>query len=332
MVEPLLQLRGLEKHFLVKTGQFEKTPLKAVDGVNLSLMPGDSAALVGESGSGKSTVARLITGLHRPTAGEILFQGRPIHTLKGRARKPLSREIQMVFQDPHASLNPRRTIFQSIAEPLVIHTGLDGTALRKRVEEVLEIVQLSHGFLYRYPHELSGGQKQRVCIARAVALEPKLLILDEPTSALDVSVQAQILEFLRELQGRLNLTYLFISHNLAVIRYICLQVSVMYLGRIVEQGRTADVFDAPQHPYTEVLVASVPAPKAVQTTTAPLQGDIPSPLAVPPGCPFHTRCPRRFGPACETVVPSALRRPRGGMVACHLHDPSYARQMPVPAD
>ncbi|MGD1877063.1 MAG: ABC transporter ATP-binding protein [Kiloniellaceae bacterium] len=315
----LLEARGLSKVFEVRSGRFAKASLKAVDGIDFAIPRGGCLGLVGESGSGKSTVARLVTGLHRPSAGSILFDGRDITHLDGRARRDLGRDIQMVFQDPHASLNPRKTIFASIAEPLIIHTDLRGAPLRARVEELLDIVSLGRRFLYRYPHELSGGQKQRVCIARAVALNPKMLVLDEPTSALDVSVQAQMLEFLRSLQRELNLTYLFISHNLAVVRHLCDQVAVMYLGCIVEKGPTAQIFDRPQHPYTEVLLASVPLPEANQPDPPPLEGDIPSPLSLPGGCRFHPRCPRHIGPVCVDQVPAQTALAPGHHVACHLH-------------
>jgi peptide/nickel transport system ATP-binding protein/oligopeptide transport system ATP-binding protein len=239
-----------------------------------------------------------------------------------RDRRRLGRDIQMVFQDPHSSLNPRKTIFGSIAEPLTIHDALRGVRLRARVEELLETVQLDRRFMYRFPHELSGGQKQRVCIARAVALNPKLLVLDEPTSALDVSVQAQILEFLRELQDRLDLTYLFISHNLAVVRHVCSRVAVMYMGRVVEAGPTAEVFDQPNHPYTKVLLASVPEPIAGQQEAPVLGGDVPSPIALPPGCPFNPRCPSKIGSVCETLNPELVPLGNGTtgvrQVACHL--------------
>jgi peptide/nickel transport system ATP-binding protein/oligopeptide transport system ATP-binding protein len=321
----LLSLNNVAKHFSVRAGYFATSPLKAVDGIDMRLMRGDSVGLVGESGSGKSTVARLITGLHIPSAGEIHFEGRPLPRSTRQERLQVRSEIQMVFQDPHASLNPRRTIFQSVAEPLIIHTALRGRALRARVEELLDLVRLGRAYCYRYPHELSGGQKQRACIARAVALHPKLLILDEPTSALDVSVQAQILEFLRDLQVRLNLTCLFISHNLAVVRYLCQRVSVMYLGRIVEEGTTAEVFDRPRHPYTQVLLASVPLPQAGQAEAPLLEGDVPSPLAVPSGCPFHPRCPQALGAVCETRPPALRPHPSGSRVACHLYDEPVPR-------
>ena len=320
---PLLGVRGLSKNFEVRRGMFARASLRAVRGVDLVLNAGEACGLVGESGSGKSTVARLILRLLEPTAGEIVFDGRDITSTAKRDLRQLRREMQVIFQDPHSSLNPRKTIFKCVAEPLVIHDRMRGNPLRQRVEELLEVVGLGRGFMYRYPHELSGGQKQRVCIARAVALDPKLLILDEPTSALDVSVQAQILEFLKDLQQRLGLTYLFISHNLAVVRHVCDRVAVMYLGQIVEQGATQAVFDQPMHPYTQALLAAVPLPQAVQDDGAtPLEGDIPSPINVPTGCPFHTRCPQRIGPACTQRTPPLLDAGDGRAVACHLYDRS----------
>ena len=317
----LLEVRDLKKHFTVKRGLFDRGSLRAVDGVDLALAPGEACGLVGESGSGKSTVARLVLRLLTPTAGRILFDGDDIAGLEERDLSSLRERMQMVFQDPHSALNPRMTVFRSIAEPLVIHRRLGGLELRNQVEELLEIVGLSRQFMYRFPHELSGGQKQRVCIARAVALRPKLLVLDEPTSALDVSVQAQILEFLTDLRERLGLTYLFISHNLAVIRYVCDRVAVMYLGRIVEEGDTATVFEQPKHPYTQALLSSVPLPQAEQPDDAIiLEGDIPSPIDVPTGCPFHTRCPQKIGPVCETARPTLAPDTTGRKVACHLYD------------
>ena len=318
--DALLELRGLTCHFRVRGGVAGHRSAIAVDRVDLTLHRGEAHGLVGESGSGKSTVARMILRLLQPTAGSIVFEGKEITQVRGDALMRLRENIQIVFQDPHASLNPRKTIFFSIAEPLVIHRGMRGMELQARVEELLDIVGLSAEFLYRYPHELSGGQKQRVCIARAVALDPKLLVLDEPTSALDVSVQAQVLEFLRELKTRLNLTYLFISHNLSVVRYLCDRVAVVYLGRIVEEGPVEAVFERPRHPYTESLLSAVPLPQAEQPNNRiVLSGDVPSPMDVPPGCAFHARCPRKIGPICETDIPPMTTSKRAGRVACHLY-------------
>ncbi|MCG8593446.1 MAG: ABC transporter ATP-binding protein [Kiloniellales bacterium] len=318
--EPLLELRGLTRHFRLKEGLTGQRTAVALDGVDLTLRRGAAYGLVGESGSGKTTVARLILRLLQPTSGQILFAGQDITGLKGEALMKLRERIQIVFQDPHASLNPRQTILFSVAEPLVIHRGLRGPALRRRVEELLETVGLPGGFLYRYPHELSGGQKQRACIARAVALNPELLVLDEPTSALDVSVQAQVLEFLRDLKARLDLTYLFISHDLSVVRYLCDRVAVMYMGKVVEEGAVGAVFESPSHPYTESLLSAVPLPQARQPEgRIVLSGDVPSATAIPRGCAFHPRCPRRIGAVCETAVPRLDPRFQDHAVACHLY-------------
>jgi len=314
---PLLQLQSLGRQFRIRYGLRAYHSLRAVHDVNISLQPGEAYGLVGESGSGKSTVARMVTRLLEPSSGRILFEGRDISHNRGASLLQMRNAIQMVFQDPHASLNPRKTIFFSVAEPLVIHRKLSGRELKIQVEELLDIVGLSGQFLYRYPHELSGGQKQRICIARAVALRPKLLVLDEPTSALDVSVQAQVLEFLRELQQRLRLTYFFISHNLAVVRYLCDRVGVMYLGQIVEQGLAEKVFSAPRHPYTEALLSAVPLPQAQQPTDRMIVGgDVPSPLDPPSGCPFHPRCQRKVGPICEQTLPP-LATLGDNLVSCH---------------
>ncbi len=318
--DALLEIRGLTRHFRLKAGPARRRTAVALDGIDLTLRRGEAFGLVGESGSGKTTVARLILRLLRPTAGQVLFKGQDILRLEGDALMKLREKVQIVFQDPHASLNPRKTIFFSVAEPLVIHRGLKGPALQARVEELLDIVGLPGAFLYRYPHELSGGQKQRACIARAVALNPELLVLDEPTSALDVSVQAQVLEFLRDLKARLDLTYLFISHDLSVVRYLCDRVAVMYLGRIVEEGSVAAVFEEPGHPYTESLLSAVPLPQAEQPDRRIiLSGDVPSATAIPAGCTFHPRCPRKIGPVCEAEAPRLDPLSRGHRVACHLH-------------
>jgi oligopeptide/dipeptide ABC transporter ATP-binding protein len=290
MTAPLLEIAGLAKHYPLKGGRV----VRAVDGVDLVLQPGDSLGLVGESGCGKSTVARLALRLVPPSAGAIRFQGQDIAPLSDAALRPLRRDMQLIFQNPHAALNPRRTVFASVAEPLVVQGVAHGDGRLARVTTLLRQVGLPESFLWRYPHELSGGQKQRVCIARALALEPKLLVLDEPTSALDVSVQAQILEFLQDLRSRFGLTYLFISHNLAVVRQVCDRVAVMYLGRIVEEAPVEAIFTAPRHPYTRALIASVLPPRPSGIPEAPLGGDVPNAAEIPRGCRFAPRCPLRM--------------------------------------
>lgn len=305
----LLQLDQVGRHFEIRHGFRKKSTLRAVEDVSLKITSGQSLGLVGESGCGKSTVARMVARLLDPTAGQILFDGKPL------CEAPRER-VQIVFQDPHASLNPRRSIFQAVAEPLIIHRNLRGSDLNARVGTLLETVGLPGRFMYRYPHELSGGQKQRVAIARAVALEPTVLVLDEPTSALDVSVQAQILEFLRDLRERLGLSYLFISHNLSVIRMMCDEVAVMYLGRVVEQGKTANVFETPRHPYTRALIDAVPLPLAEQPEHRLLSGDVPSPIRRPNGCAFHKRCAFVENGLCNKVQPS-LSVAKDHIVACH---------------
>ena len=300
MVECLIKIENLKKHFPLQKRMLGRQMgvVKALDGISFSIREGGSFGLVGESGSGKTTAARAILRLIEPTEGK----------------------IQMIFQDPHSSLNPRKTVFRSVGEPLLIHERIRGRVLRERVRELLEIVGLKGEFMFRYPHELSGGQKQRVVISRALSLHPKLLILDEPTSALDVSVQAQMLAFLESLQKQFGLTYLFISHNLAVIRHTCEAVGVMYLGKIIELGSAEKVFSAPKHPYTRALVAAVPIPQADQTENAVLlEGDIPSATNIPPGCRFNTRCPEKIGALCEQIEPWTYRVADGSEVACHLY-------------
>jgi len=312
----LIEAQGLTKHFRVRRGWHQHAIVKAVDGIDLVLPEGGAVGLVGESGSGKSTVARLILRLIVPTAGQLRFAGQDIAGLDDTALRPLRRQMQMVFQNPHSALDPRQTVFASLAEPLVIHDRLHGSVLHRRVTELLDEVSLPAGFLYRYPHELSGGQKQRVCIARALALAPRLVVLDEPTSALDVSVQAQILEFLGTLRQRLGLTYLFISHNLAVVRHLCDRVAIMYLGRIVEEGATEAVFGAAKHPYTRALLASALDPRRLRALEPPI-GDAPDPAHPPDGCPFHPRCPVRL-PRCATDPPPLLAQADDSRVSCHL--------------
>ena len=309
----LLQVTGLTKQFPLKGGRV----VRAVDGVDLMLNAGEALGLVGESGCGKSTVARLVLRLIAPSSGSICFAGREISALGDRALRPLRRDMQIIFQNPHAALNPRRTVFQSVAEPLVVQGMAAGAVLRSRVAALLIKVGLPETFQWRYPHELSGGQKQRVCIARALALAPKLVVLDEPTSALDVSVQAQILEFLTDLRTRQQLAYLFISHNLAVVRRVCDRVAVMYLGRIVEEGPVETIFTAPRHPYTRALVAAVLPPSPGTLPAGTLAGDVPNAAVIPGGCRFAPRCPQRM-PICEVHDPSLAQLETGSSqrVAC----------------
>jgi oligopeptide/dipeptide ABC transporter ATP-binding protein len=321
----MLELDKLEVGFPIGRGR-KKAVLMAVNGVSLSVEKGDAMGIVGESGSGKSTIGRAILHLTKSTGGKLYLDGEDISKVSRKQEKQLRKRVQMVFQDPHSALNPRMTIIRSVAEPLILHSNLSGKELTDRVGDLLEIVGLQKQFLYRYPHELSGGQKQRVCIARAIALNPELLVLDEPTSALDVSVQAQILEFLKKIQREKSLTYVFISHNLAVIRYTCNRVAVMYLGKIVEQGATEDIFNAPRHPYTKALLEAVPLPEAGQPRRGvPLTGDIPSPIDLPIGCAFVTRCDRAIEGLCDKQMPEKIEFGNGHSVNCHLYEASQTR-------
>jgi len=316
-----LEIKNLSKHFPIKRGFLRRSreTVQAVRDVSFEVDAGESYGLVGESGSGKTTLARTILRLIDPTAGDIYLNGTNLARLDQRELQRLRKDMQMIFQDPHSSLNPRKTIIKSVGEPLVIHEGQRGKVLRDRVLQLLEIVGLKKEHMYRFPHELSGGQKQRVGIARALALNPKMLVLDEPTSALDVSVQAQTLNFLEELQEKMSLTYLFISHNLSVIRYVCDRVAVMYLGRIVEEGHVDEIFESPIHPYTKALLSAVPLPQAQQPDNIILlEGDIPSPLHIPPGCCFHTRCNEKIGAVCEQVEPEPACLSDSHRVLCHL--------------
>jgi oligopeptide/dipeptide ABC transporter ATP-binding protein len=275
--------------------------------------------LVGESGCGKSTVARLVTRLIEPTSGTLAFKGKDVLTLSGEELKAYRRSVQIVFQDPFASLNPRRTVFQTLSEPLLIHGLAQGAGLRDRVMALLDQVGLSD-VMNRYPHEFSGGQRQRICIARALAVSPKVIVADEPLSALDVSIQAQIMNLLMELKQRQNLSYLFISHDLRVVEFLSDEVGVMYLGRIVERAPSEALFAEHRHPYTEILLKSAPRLEPGGRRKALLGGEVPSPIAIPPGCPFHPRCPKRFDP-CDRVLP-LLGGTDDHVVACHLFPPS----------
>ncbi|MBR0656989.1 oligopeptide/dipeptide ABC transporter ATP-binding protein [Plastoroseomonas arctica] len=310
MTTPLLLAQGLGKTYALKQGR----TVTAVADVDLALTPGAALGLVGESGCGKSTLARLLLRLTPATAGRISFAGTDITRIPERALRPLRRRMQIIHQNPSAALDPRLTAGAAVAEPLIIQNLARGAALRARVAALLAEVGLTAEFLNRFPHELSGGQKQRVCIARALATEPELLVLDEPTSALDVSVQAQILEFLETLRATRGLAWVFISHNLAVVRLLCEEVAVMYLGRIVEQGPANTVLGAPLHPYTRALLASVPR---LGQIAAAAPGEPPNPAVPPSGCAFHPRCPLAE-PRCRTDAPALRIAATGHAVACHL--------------
>jgi peptide/nickel transport system ATP-binding protein len=320
----LVQASDLAKSFDVSppwlNRVLERKPrvqLKAVDGVSFSIERGKTLALVGESGCGKSTVARLLVGLYEPTRGGMRFDGQDAHAaFKTAAGRTLRRRVQMIFQDPYASLNPRWIVEDIVGEPLREHGILTaGPALKARVGELLQSVGLSPLDMVKYPHQFSGGQRQRISIARALATQPEFLVCDEPTSALDVSVQAQVLNIMKDLQRAQGLTYLFISHNLAVVRHVADQVGVMYLGRLVEVADKAQLFATPQHPYTRMLLDAIPQMKHTGRRRTPVQGEVPNPLNPPSGCTFHPRCPLANA-RCKTERP-ALQTLRGVQVACH---------------
>jgi oligopeptide transport system ATP-binding protein len=322
MTEPLLRVKNLVKQFPVKGGLFggEVDRVHAVDGVSFELAPGETLGLVGESGCGKSTTGRCILRLIEPTSGELWFEGRDVTALEGHALRRLSRDMQIIFQDPYASLNPRMTVGAIIGEALIIH-GLakPGAQFDERVVQLLETVGLHPDHRRRYPHEFSGGQRQRIGIARALAVSPKLIVCDEPVSALDVSIQAQVINLLEDLQQQFSLTYLFIAHDLSVVEHISNRVAVMYLGRIVEVASSRDLYTAPKHPYTEALLSAVPIPDpTVARKRMVLEGDVPSPIRPPTGCHFHTRCPIRQLPLCSTQAPALKQCADGHWVACHL--------------
>jgi peptide/nickel transport system ATP-binding protein len=309
---PLLTVNDLKLHYPSAAGR-----VRAVDGVTLELLQGETLALVGESGCGKSTLARAIVGLEPPTAGSVAFRGAKLEPLPAKSRRELSRKIQMVFQDPDASLSPRRTVGDTVAEPFELFERYDRAERERRVAALLQEVGLAATLALRYPHELSGGQKQRVCIARALAVGPELLVCDEAVSSLDVSVQAQILNLLLELKQRESLSYLFITHDLRVVRHVADRVAVMYLGEIVEIGPTRELFRAPKHPYTRALLAAVPSLDADGSKRiARIQGDVPSPVHPPSGCRFHPRCPEVFE-RCPREVPEHYPV-EGGVAKCFL--------------
>ena len=321
---PLVQLDNVAKYFDVSAPWLnrvlERQPrllLRAVDGVSFTVRAGETLALVGESGCGKSTIARMIVGLYAPSRGTIRFDGQDTSVLHSKAGRTLRRRLQMIFQDPYASLNPRWTVGRIVAEPLVAHELVQNRDdVITRVGELLVQVGLSPADREKYPHQFSGGQRQRISIARALASNPEFLVCDEPTSALDVSVQAQVLNLMKDLQRELKLTYLFISHNLAVVRHISDRVGVMYLGRVVELAEKRAIFAMPQHPYSRMLLDAVPDLAMTGKSRTPVAGEVPNPLNPPPGCPFNPRCPYA-NDRCRVEVPPLLPSPSGGEVACH---------------
>ena len=320
--EALLQVRDLKMHFPIYRGVFQRQvgAVRAVDGISFDVIRGETLGLVGESGCGKSTTGRTILQLYKPTAGEVNFDGANLITLHGEDLRKMRRKMQMIFQDPYASLNPRMTVEQIVGEPLIAHNVATGKEIEERVKHLLEIVGLNPSFISRYPHEFSGGQRQRIGVARALALQPSFIICDEPISALDVSIQAQVVNLLEELQEQFNLTYLFIAHDLSMVRHISKRVAVMYLGVIVELTDRDELYNSPLHPYTQALLSAVPVPDPVldaQRKRTILEGDVPSPANPPSGCRFRTRCPIAQ-PLCAESRPDFREVKPGHFVACHL--------------
>jgi oligopeptide transport system ATP-binding protein len=320
--QPLVEVENLKMHFPIKGGVLGKQvgEVKAVDGISFFIKKGETLGLVGESGCGKSTTGRMLLRLLEPTEGKIYFEGEDITKLSTNAMRKKRREMQMVFQDPFASLNPRHTVEKILEEPLIVHGVKDKAERKRRVKELLEVVGLSSWHAKRYPHQFSGGQRQRIGIARALAVNPKLIIADEPVSALDVSIQSQVLNLMQDLQKEFDLTYLFIAHDLGVVRHISDRVGVMYLGHIVELADSEKLYDNPKHPYTQALLSAVPIPDVEhQKDRVILQGDVPSPSNPPAGCPFHTRCPAAME-HCASVKPVLKEVAEGHYAACHLYE------------
>ncbi len=329
--EPLLKVRNLKMHFPVYRGVFvrrEVERVRAVDGLDFDIYPGETLGLVGESGCGKSTTGRALIQLYRPTDGEVVFDGQNLCELEENQLHPLRRDLQMIFQDPYASLNPRMTVGDIIGEPLRVHRLAKGQKLRRRVQELMDTVGLDPRYIRRYPHEFSGGQRQRIGIARALACEPRFIVCDEPVSALDVSIQAQIMNLMEDLQEEFDLTFLFIAHDLAVVRHISDRIAVMYLGNLAEVADGDEIYVNPLHPYTEALLSAVPIPDPEiekERTQIVLEGDVPSPLDPPSGCVFHTRCPYAWE-RCAKEKPQFKEAQPGHQVACHLVDEPDRRE------
>jgi len=337
MSDELLRVENLEKHFPIYEGVLfreETDRVKAVDGMSFSIGEEETLGLVGESGCGKSTTGRALIQLTRPTGGDVYFEGRNLVELSESELHEIRRDLQMIFQDPFSSLNPRRTVGSTIGEPLEVHGVASGDALRRRVQELMDVVGLDPRYIRRYPHEFSGGQRQRIGVARALACNPKFVVCDEPVSALDVSIQAQILNLLEELQDEFGLTYLFIAHDLAAVRHISDRIAVMYLGNLAEIAESSELYERPLHPYTEALTSAVPVPDPeieADRERIVLEGNVPSPMNPPTGCVFHSRCPYAWD-RCKEEEPELRDVGDGHKVACHLVDEPERREEVDPTD